>query len=126
MNYSIENGNVYRIEKIGSAEIKSCFGSEKQLALISESNTEKVFAWQKFDTEKDEYIPDTENTEPTNIDGKEYKPTEGKIIVEKVSAEASAEMKIKQLTEELEKKDLENKRALAEIFEMIEEKGGEA
>ena len=126
MNYSIENGNVYRIEKISSVEIKSCFGSEKQLALISESNTEKVFAWQKFDTEKGEYIPDTENTEPTNIDGKEYMPAEGKIIIEKVSAEASAEMKIKQLTEELEKKDLENKRALAEIFEMIEEKGGEA
>ena len=126
MTYSIENGNVYRIEKISSAEITSCFGPEKQLALISESNTEKVFAWQKFDTEKGEYIPDTENTEPTNIEGKEYKPAEGKIIVKKASAEASAEMKIKQLTEELEKKDLENKRALAEIFEMIEEKGGEA
>lgn len=126
MNYSIEHGNVYRIENIGSTEIKSCFGPEKQLALISESNTEKVFAWQKFDTEKGEYIPDTENTEPTNIDGKEYMPTEGKITVEKMSVETSTEMKIKQLTEELEKKDLENKRALAEIFEMIEEKGGEA
>ena len=53
-------------------------------------------------------------------------PTEGKITVEKMSVETSTEMKIKQLTEELEKKDLENKRALAEIFEMIEEKGGEA
>ena len=56
MNYIIENETVYKIEKIGNAEIKSCFGAEKQLILTFETETEKVYEWQKFAPDKGEYI----------------------------------------------------------------------
>lgn len=102
MKYIIENELVYRIEQIGSAEIKASIGSEKRLELISESDTEKVYQWQKFDPDKGEYIADEENIEPAEIDGKEYKVDKGKIVIIKELSEEEA--RIKHLEEELEKK----------------------
>ena len=122
MNYIIENGTVYKIEKIGDAEIKSCFGSEKQLALISESNTEKVYEWQRFDIQKGEYVTDKENTGTANIDGKEYKPTEGKIIVKKKNTIKQLELAITEMYEDnlkLREKISQTELAITELYETM-------
>ena len=124
MRYVIEDEAVYSIEQIGRAEIKASIGSEKRLELISESDKEKVYQWQKFAPDKGEYIADEENIEPVEIDGKEYNVSNGKIIVPKEYSDSEA--RIKHLEEELEKKDLENKIALAEVYDMILKKGGGA
>ena len=120
--YIIENGTVYKVEKIGDAEIKSCFGSEKQLALISENNTEKVYEWQRFDIQKGEYITDKENTEAANIDGKEYKPTEGKITVKKKNTIKQLELAITEMYEDnlkLREKISQTELAITELYETM-------
>ena len=104
MRYVIENETVYSLEQIGSAEIKASIGLEKRLWLISESDTEKVYQWQKFNTEKGEYVADEENTDTVSIDGKSYTPEKGKVVIKKEKTEA-------------EKKIIEMELALAEMFE---------
>lgn len=119
----IEDSFVYKIEKTGHFEIKVGIGQEKKIELVLETETEKVYECQKFDLTKEKYVLD-EDTETVEIDGKEYKTEKNKIIVKKELSEAKA--RIKHLEEELEKKDLENKIALAEVYDMIIKKGGGA
>ena len=95
MNYIIENETVYKIEKIGNAEIKSCFGAEKQLILTFETETEKVYEWQKFAPDKGEYIAYEECTETAEIEGKEYRAENGKIVV--IKELSKSEVKVKEL-----------------------------
>ena len=124
MNYSNENGTIYEAKNIGGAEIKTAVGSEKRLELISEDETVKNYEWQQFSLEEGKYIIDEEYSEAVEIDGKEYKADKGKITVPKELSESEA--KIKELEKELEKKDFENKIALAEVYDMIIKKGGGA
>lgn len=105
MEFVIENEIVYRIERIGRAEIKTSIGSAKRLELISESDKEKVYQWQKFDLEKGECVADEENTDTVSIDGKSYTPEKGKVVIKKEKTEA-------------EKKIIEMELALAEMFEV--------
>ena len=97
MNYLKENGNIYKVEQIGAAEIKSCIGYEKRLELISEGEAVKIYEWQQFNLEEGKYITDNENSEIVEIEGKEYKADKGKIIVPK--ALSKSESKIKELEE---------------------------
>lgn len=92
MSYIKENDTIYKVENIGGAEIKYSVGSEKRLELISESNTEKVYQWQKFDLDKGEYVVD-ENMKIAEIEGKEYKVDKGKVIVPKELSEAESRIK---------------------------------
>ena len=127
MEYTIENNFVYRTEKIGNAEIKSGMGSEKKLELISESDAEKVYQWQKFDIEKGEYVADEENTKTATIDGKEYQSEKGKIVIKKKLNESQkklieVEMALVEVFEEnqnLKKQISEQDVALAELYESM-------
>ncbi len=121
--YIIENEFVYQVEKTEHFEIKAGIGKEKKIELVSETETEKVYECQKFDFTKEKYVLD-EDTKTVEIDGKEYKTEKNKIIVKKELSETKA--RIKHLEEELEKKDLENKIALAEVYDMVIKKGGGA
>ena len=121
--YIIEDSFVYHVEKTEHFEVKAGIGKEKKIKLVSETETEKVYECQKFDLTKEKYVLD-EDTKTVEIDGKEYKTEKNKIIVKKELSETKA--RIKHLEEELEKKDLENKIALAEVYDMIIKKGGGA
>ena len=121
--YIIEDSFVYHVEKTEHFEVKAGIGKEKKIKLVSEIETEKVYECQKFDLTKEKYVLD-EDTKTVEIDGKEYKTEKNKIIVKKELSETKA--RIKHLEEELEKKDLENKIALAEVYDMIIKKGGGA
>lgn len=122
--YIIENSFVYQVEKTEHFEVKAGIGREKRIELISEDDVEKIYECQKFDLTAEKYVLDEENAETVEIDGKEYKADKGRITVLKVLSESEA--KIKELEKELEKKDLENKIALAEVYDMIIKKGGGA
>ena len=121
--YIVEDSFVYHVEKTEHFEVKAGIGKEKKIKLVSETETEKVYECQKFDLTKEKYVLD-EDTKTVEIDGKEYKTEKNKIIVKKELSETKA--RIKHLEEELEKKDLENKIALAEVYDMIIKKGGGA
>ena len=90
---------------------------ETRIELISENDVEKLYEYQKFDLAAERYVLDEDNAETVEIDGKEYKADKGRIIVPKELSESEA--KVKELEKELEKKDLENKIALAEVYDMI-------
>lgn len=113
--YIIDKSFVYQIEKTEHYEIKAGIGPVKRLELISEDETVKNYELQQFSLEGGKYIIDEDYSETVEIDGKEYKADRGKIIVPKELSESKA--KIKELKEELKKKDDENKIALAEVFE---------
>ena len=121
--YIIEDSFVYHVEKTEHFEVKAGIGKEKKIELVSETETEKVYECQKFDLTKGKYVLD-EDTKTVEIDSKEYKTEKNKIIVKKELSETKA--RIKHLEEELEKKDLENKIALAEVYDMVIKKGGGA
>lgn len=121
--YIVEDSFVYHVEKTEHFEVKAGIGKEKKIKLVSETETEKVYECQKFDLTKEKYVLD-EDTKTVEIDGKEYKTEKNKIIVKKELSETKA--RIKHLEEELEKKDLENKIALAEVYDMVIKKGGGA
>lgn len=122
--YIIENSFVYQVEKTEHFEVKAGIGREKRIELISEDDVEKIYECQKFDLTAEKYVLDEDNAETVEIDGKEYKADKGRITVPKELSESEA--KIKELEKELEKKDLENKIALAEVYDMIIKKGGGA
>jgi hypothetical protein len=122
--YIIEDSFVYQVEKSEHFEIKVGIGQEKRIELISEDDVEKIYECQKFDLSAEKYVFDEDNAETVEIDGKEYKADKGRITVPKELSESEA--KIKELEKELEKKDLENKIALAEVYDMIIKKGGGA
>lgn len=122
--YIIEDSFVYQIEKTEHFEVKAGIGSETRIELISENDVEKIYEYQKFDLSAERYVLDEDNAETVEIDGKEYKTDKGRITVPKELSESEA--KIKELEKELEKKDLENKIALAEVYDMIIKKGGGA
>lgn len=122
--YIIEDSFVYQVEKTEHFEIKAGIGQEKRVELISEDDVGKLYECQKFDLTAERYILDEDNAETVEIDGKEYKADKGRITVPKELSESEA--KIKELEKELEKKDLENKIALAEVYDMIIKKGGGA
>lgn len=122
--YIIEDSFVYQVEKSEHFEVKAGIGQEKRVELISENDVEKLYECQKFDLTAEKYVLDEDNAETVEIDGKEYKADKGRIVVPKELSESEA--KIKELEKELEKKDLENKIALAEVYDMIIKKGGGA
>ena len=122
--YIIEDSFVYQVEKSEHFEVKAGIGQEKRIELISEDDVEKIYECQKFDLSAEKYVFDEDNAETVEIDGKEYKADKGRITVPKELSESEA--KIKELEKELEKKDLENKIALAEVYDMIIKKGGGA
>ena len=122
--YIIEDSFVYQVEKSEHFEIKAGIGQKKRIELISEDDVEKIYECQKFDLSAEKYVFDEYNAETVEIDGKEYKADKGRITVPKELSESEA--KIKELEKELEKKDLENKIALAEVYDMIIKKGGGA
>lgn len=122
--YIIEDSFVYQVEKTEHFEIKAGIGQEIRIELISEDDEEKVYECQKFDLTTERYVLDEDNSDSVEINGKEYKADRGKIIIPKELSESEA--KIKELEKELEKKDLENKIALAEVYDMIIKKGGGA
>lgn len=124
-NYENRNGIIYEIEKTDYGEIIACFGSEKRLHLLSETETETTYEWQKFDLEKGAYIPDEESEETATFNGREYKPEKGRITVRKEPNATQKkmleiEMAFAESFEENQKlKDelSQTKLALAEIFE---------
>lgn len=122
--YIIEDSFVYQIDKTEHFEVKAGIGQEIRIELISENDVEKIYEYQKFDLSAERYVLDEDNAETVEIDGKEYKADKGRITVPKELSESEA--KIKELEKELEKKDLENKIALAEVYDMIIKKGGGA
>lgn len=122
--YIIEDSFVYQIDKTKHFEVKAGIGQETRIELISENDVEKIYEYQKFDLSAERYVLDEDNAETVEIDGKEYKADKGRITVPKELSESEA--KIKELEKELEKKDLENKIALAEVYDMIIKKGGGA
>lgn len=122
--YIIEDSFVYQVEKSEHFEVKAGIGRETRIELISEDDEGKVYEYQKFDLSAERYVLDEDNEEIVEIDGKEYKADKGRINVPKELSESEA--KIKELEKELEKKDLENKIALAEVYDMIIKKGGGA
>ena len=122
--YIIEDSFVYQVEKSEHFEVKAGIGRETRIELIAENDLEKLYECQKFDISAEKYVLDEDNAETVEIDGKEYKADKGRITVLKVLSESEA--KIKELEKELEKKDLENKIALAEVYDMIIKKGGGA
>ena len=122
--YIIEDSFVYQIDKTEHFEVKAGIGPETRIELISENDVEKIYEYQKFDLSAERYVLDEDNAETVEIDGKEYKADKGRITVPKELSESEA--KIKELEKELEKKDLENKIALAEVYDMIIKKGGGA
>lgn len=122
--YIIEDSFVYQVEKTEHFEVKAGIGRETRIELISENDVEKIYEYQKFDLSAERYVLDEDNAETVEIDGKEYKADKGRITVPKELSESEA--KIKELEKELEKKDLENKIALAEVYDMIIKKGGGA
>lgn len=122
--YIIEDSFVYQVEKTKHFEVKAGIGRETRIELISENDVEKLYEYQKFDLAAERYVLDEDNAETVEIDGKEYKADKGRITVPKELQESEA--KIKELEKELEKKDLENKIALAEVYDMIIKKGGGA
>lgn len=122
--YIIEDSFVYQVEKTEHFEVKAGIGRETRIELISENDVEKLYEYQKFDLAAERYVLDEDNAETVEIDGKEYKADKGRITVPKELSESEA--KIKELEKELEKKDLENKIALAEVYDMIIKKGGGA
>ena len=122
--YIIEDSFVYQVEKTEHFEVKAGIGQEKRIELISEDDVERIYECQKFDLSAEKYVFDEDNAETVEIDGKEYKADKGRITVPKELSESEA--KIKELEKELEKKDLENKIALAEVYDMIIKKGGGA
>ena len=122
--YIIEDSFVYQVEKTEHFEVKAGIGRETRIELISENDDEKLYEYQKFDLAAERYVLDEDNAETVEIDGKEYKADKGRITVPKELSESEA--KIKELEKELEKKDLENKIALAEVYDMIIKKGGGA
>ena len=122
--YIIEDSFVYQIDKTEHFEVKAGIGREIRIELISENDVEKIYEYQKFDLSAERYVLDEDNAETVEIDGKEYKADKGRITVPKELSESEA--KIKELEKELEKKDLENKIALAEVYDMIIKKGGGA
>lgn len=122
--YIIEDSFVYQVEKTEHFEVKAGISRETRIELISENDVEKLYEYQKFDLAAERYVLDEDNAETVEIDGKEYKADKGRITVPKELSESEA--KIKELEKELEKKDLENKIALAEVYDMIIKKGGGA
>ena len=122
--YIIEDSFVYQVEKTEHFEVKAGIGRETRIELISENDVEKLYEYQKFDLAAERYVLDEDNAETVEIDGKEYKADKGRIIVPTELSESEA--KVKELEKELEKKDLENKIALAEVYDMIIKKGGGA
>lgn len=122
--YIIEDSYVYQVEKTEHFEVKAGIGQEKRVELISEDDVGKLYECQKFDLTAERYVLDEDNSDSVEINGKEYKADRGKIIIPKELSESEA--KIKELEKELEKKDLENKIALAEVYDMIIKKGGGA
>ena len=122
--YIIEDSYVYQVEKTEHFEVKAGIGQEKRVELISEDDVGKLYECQKFDLTAEMYVLDEDNSDSVEINGKEYKADRGKIIIPKELSESEA--KIKELEKELEKKDLENKIALAEVYDMIIKKGGGA
>lgn len=85
ITYENENGSIMQIETLPNAIIRVSIGSEKQLNLISETETEKIYKWQKFNFKKGVYEDDTENNEVARIDGREYTPSQGRVVVHKKS-----------------------------------------
>ncbi|QGZ99439.1 hypothetical protein [Dehalobacter restrictus] len=53
----------------------------KMCNLVSETDTQKVFQWQIFEADEQKYIDDTTNNTVINIDGTDYTPTNGQVII---------------------------------------------
>ena len=69
-----------------------------------------------------EYITDKENTEAANIDGKEYKPTEGKITVKKKNTIKQLELALTEMYEDnlkLREKISQTELAITELYETM-------
>lgn len=99
ITYENENGSIMQIETLPNATIRVLIGSEKQLNLISETETEKIYKWQKFNFEKWVYEDDTENNDVARIDGREYTPRQGRVMVHKVTQESMFSSLGRQLAE---------------------------
>ena len=74
--YVIENGLVYNEYTQGDAEIKAFVGMEKQM-LVTETETEIILQWQKFNLTDGQYENDSTNTDLFEYDGKTYAPISG-------------------------------------------------
>ena len=74
--YVIENGLVYNEYTQGNAEIKAFVGMEKQM-LVTETETEIILQWQKFNLTDGQYENDSTNTDLFEYDGKTYSPISG-------------------------------------------------
>lgn len=99
ITYENENGSIYMIETLPNATIRASIGSEKQLNLIYETETEKIYQWQRFNLKNGLYEDDTENNETATIEGREYTLKLGRVIVHKVTQESMFASLGKQLAE---------------------------
>ena len=121
--YIIEGAFVYQVEKTEHFEVKAGIGKQKKIELISETDTEKIYECQTFDLAKEKYVIDDENSETTEIDGKEYKADRGKVMVPKEPPESEAKIKelgetLNQIGKQLAKEKLENMKKDKTISEL--------
>lgn len=80
--YVIENGLVYNEYTQGDAEIKAFVGMEKQM-LVTETDTQIILQWQKFNLTSERYENDLTNSDLLEYDGKTYAPISGAYTITK-------------------------------------------
>lgn len=94
--YTIEEGIVYDNQATSSGSVgKAAIGNEVQYS-ITNTTTQTIYQWQKFNLDKEVYEDDTSNT--TSISG--ITPTDGKVIITKKVADdiTMEELRANQLT----------------------------
>lgn len=80
MNYSTENGIVYDNHTTDSGSIgQICIGNEIQYS-TTETDSQTIYQWQKFNIDTGQYENDTTNT--TQILG--ITPTNGQVVIDKL------------------------------------------
>lgn len=80
MTYTVENGIIYASDGVG----KCCIGAELQPRVLSDTETETTYQWQRWDPESCAYVDDTTNSTP--IQG--ATPANGQVVVPKLTPAA--------------------------------------
>jgi len=71
------------VTSVQIAIVRTHYGFVKQCNVISDTATEKIYQWQIFDVEQQKYINDPTNNTVVNIDGVDYTPVNGRIVINK-------------------------------------------
>lgn len=77
-----EDNNIYETIDTGTTKGKVLIGENTQVSII-ENDTTIVYSWSKFDIDKGEYVADSDNNSPINIDDNTFIPIGGIVTIQK-------------------------------------------